>query len=85
MKISTSYLKKLIQEEVANLGEDEGFERAATTTKDHAHDVITANAPIAMEDALTLVWELVKLIEDPETSERDGYQVIIDYFGDEED
>ena len=82
MKISTSYLKKLILEEMSHLGEDEGYDRAANTTKDEAYDNISDNAPIGSQDALELIWQLIKLIEDPDTSERDGYQVVIDYFSD---
>ena len=82
MKISTSYLKKLIQEEIANLGEDEGFERAANTTKDEAYDNILDNTPLGTQDTLDLTWQLIKLIENPEASERDGYQVVVDYFSD---
>jgi hypothetical protein len=84
MKISKAYLKKLIQEEVSHLGEDEGFERASDTTQDKAKTAILDNTPLGTQDTLDLIYELIQLIEDPDASERDGHQLVVDFFPGEE-
>ena len=85
MKFNRTYLTQLIQEEMANLGEDEGFERASDVTQDEAKEVILNNTPVGTQDTLDLTRGLVRLIEDPEASERDGYQLIIDFFNNDEE